>query len=149
MKLYAILSASGALLRYEGTQADAKSAAKIAEATFEQVEVPVDKAGLIDHLNELLASRPQEDEYTTVVERQDPPVFAQADPSYTSQSIAIDDAWDGLPLARKAHFVELFGAEVRETANRLSEAAPARTIAEIDEADQLTGIEEDDVDPFA
>ena len=54
MKLYAIITkGSGTLLRYEGTQADAKSAARDLEAKWEQVEVPTDKTGLIAHLNSL------------------------------------------------------------------------------------------------
>lgn len=120
MKLYAILG------RYYGTQAEAKAAAKEGDVKFDPaqdtVDVPTDKEGLIGYLNRLSDAIERdpitEDEYTTVVERQDPPV--ETGPSHTETSIAIDDAWDALPLARKAHFVELFGAEVRTTANQLS-----------------------------
>lgn len=101
MKLYLVNDSNGNALRFEGTQADAKSAAKLAEGDFEQFEVPTDKPGLIEFLNtgNPLIGQPSEDSYTTVVERQDPQV-----PSSTDVSIAIEDAWDELPLATQLSY---------------------------------------------
>lgn len=140
MKLYAITNAAGHLLRYEGTQAEAKSAAKIAEADFDQAEVPTDKAGLIDHLNSLLVDRPQEDQFETVVERQDPPMQAGGIEVPTD----VDEIWEGLPLARKAHFAALFCEEARSIipALKTQDDVDEIVLQELDDA-------EDDVDPFA
>jgi hypothetical protein len=64
---------------YAGTQADAKLRGK----QFEQVEVPTDKEGLLSYLNQMVNAvedlRPA-DEFTTVVERQDPPVEETEEP---------------------------------------------------------------------
>lgn len=118
MKLYI---ANG---RYIGTQADAKKLDK----DFEQVEVPTDKEGLLDYLNGLSrdVSGPA-DEYTTIVERQDPPV--PTGPSHSDQSVAIDDAWDALPLARKLHFGSLALEEARELVPVLQKQAVDTGIA--------------------
>ena len=54
MKLYAITAkSSGTLLRYEGTQAEAKAAARDLDANWAQTGVPTDKPSLIAHLNTL------------------------------------------------------------------------------------------------
>lgn len=89
---------------YVGTQAEAKRLDK----AFEQVEVPTDKEGLIAYLNSLIDARSDQcapDEFEAVVVRQDPPVPPQ--PSYTAISIAIDEAWEGLALARRLHYAAL------------------------------------------
>lgn len=101
MKLYLVNDSNGNALRFEGTQSDAKSASKLAEGDFEQFEVPTDKAGLIEFLNtgNPLTGQPSEDSYETVVERQDP-----QGPSSSDVSIAIEDAWDKLPLATQLHY---------------------------------------------
>lgn len=101
MKLYLVNDSNGNALRFEGTQSEAKSASKLAEGDFEQFEVPTDKAGLIEFLNtgNPLIGQPSEDSYTPVFERQDPQV-----PSSSDVSIAIEDAWDELPLATQLHY---------------------------------------------
>lgn len=79
MKLYSIFG------RYYGTQAEAKAAAKESGVRFDPeqntVEVPTDKEGLIQYLNQLVEARDDAfdavtggDQFTPVVERQDPTV---------------------------------------------------------------------------
>lgn len=117
---------------YVGTQADARAINK----TFAQVEVPTDKDGLIKYLNENIAfNEPQEDEFETVVERHDPPI--ETGPSHTETSIAIDDVWDELPLARKAHFAALFCEDARDAADQLSAAASVKAQAKPAVDDEL------------
>lgn len=117
MKLYHIFN------RYYGTQAEARAGAKENDVKFvpedDTVEVPTDKEGLIGYLNKLSSTMrcgggifddPVEaDQFTTVVERQDPPV----DQPERADPLAFDDAWESMPLARKAHFAALFCEEVR------------------------------------
>lgn len=77
---------------YAGTQADAKLRGK----HFEQVEVPTDKEGLISYLNQMLNAvsdlRPPEDQFTTVVERQDPIIERVPAPAIET-AVALDEAF--------------------------------------------------------
>lgn len=94
MKLYL---ANG---QYVGTQAEAK---KI-DREFEEVNVPTDKDGLIAYLNTVATSTHpalvREDEFETVVERQDPPV-------HTTPVADLDELFEAAPLARQLHFAAL------------------------------------------
>ncbi len=68
-----------------------------------QVDVPTDKPGLLEWLNndhavEVPANAERDAEF---VER------VATIPTYTEQSVAIDDEWDKLPLARQLHFAAL------------------------------------------
>lgn len=75
---------------YVGTQADAKAITK----QFTEVEVPTDKAGLIGYLNTVATFRDPfaaEDDYETVVARQDPAVDV-LDPAHEAAA-ALYTAW--------------------------------------------------------
>ncbi len=81
-----------------GTQVEAKRMGK----GWEQIDVPVDKPGLIywlnnDHAVEVPANAERDAEF---VER----VATIHRPSYTEQSVSIDEEWDKLSLARQLHF---------------------------------------------
>lgn len=110
MKLY--ITAAGV---YAGTQVEAKADGK----GWQLEEVPTDKYGLIDYLNKLVHKgsglppfapepvappTPEERKFLTDGPR---PV------SYTDQSVAIDEVWDKLPLARKLHFAALAMEDAR------------------------------------
>lgn len=71
---------------YVGTQAEAKAITK----NFELVEVPVDKAGLIDYLNGLCAAA-SEDAPAVVIENTPPPAL--------SEPIDLDSAFEAAPLS--------------------------------------------------
>ena len=115
MRLY--LSPDGV---WTGTQADAKAHAKEHATTWKEVEVPVDKAGLMSFLNQhkvgaagpVVFSAPSPAP-CEVIEVEGPQITKPAAPSYTHQSVAIDDAWDELSLARKLHFAALAMEEAR------------------------------------
>ncbi len=65
---------------YVGTQADAKAITK----QFTEVDVPTDKAGLIAYLNHVTKPLPDaepDDQFETVVERQDPAFIERATPT--------------------------------------------------------------------
>ena len=105
--------------KYVGTQADAKADGK----NWHQVEVPTDKPGLIEYLNALRWSeqaRAVAPEAMTMdeIKHSNTP---EAQAEYVrrrdgiSQSIALDDAWEALPLARKLHFAALAMEDARNT----------------------------------
>lgn len=120
MKMYVIFG------RYYGTQAEARSAAKENGVKFapeqDTVEVPTDKEGLIAYLNRLASQIPHElnahDEFTTVVERQDPPVEAPRGWSVAETSLGFDDAFEQMPLARQLHFAAIACENAREQLGR-------------------------------
>jgi hypothetical protein len=66
----------------------------------------------------------EEDEYQTVVERQDPEMpetseewFANATlklPDHSAQLVAFEDEWERFPLARKLHFAAKACEDARE-----------------------------------
>jgi hypothetical protein len=97
---------------WTGTQADAKAQAKATGTPYEEVDVPVDKAGLMAFLN-----RHRVGAAAPPVLYSGPPVLSVSPPSgivsYSDQSIAIDDAWEELPLARKLHFAALAMEDAR------------------------------------
>lgn len=139
MKLYLVNDSDGRALRIEGTQADAKSAAKIAEGDFEQIEVPTDKNGLIEFLNSgnPLSSRPAEDEYDTVVERQDPVVAKNVD-----VRVDLEDAWDQLPLATQLHYAARAVEDARDQIKPASTKTVGEPVAE--EPEEVPAEEADD-----
>lgn len=118
MKLYLIEGV------YYGTQAEAKTAAKELGGKFDaegaQVEVPTDKQGLIDYLNELSHPIANGDQFTDVYVRHDPPVEREV---IRDNPLQYDDAWDQFPLAKKLHFASLALEEARDAANQLSKQA--------------------------
>lgn len=131
MKLYI---ANG---QYVGTQADARAINK----QFDEAEVPVDKAGLIDYLNRYtpIGFLQSEDEFTTVVERQDQPM-----PSYADRTIAIDEVWEALPLARKLHFAAMAMEDAR-TALRRPATPPGELSTRASHLAQEHGLTKEDV----
>ena len=109
---------------YVGTQADAKLRGK----HFEQIEVPTDKEGLLAYLNQFVNAvedlRP--DEPVKDVNEDIHPERAPSRPSYTAQSLDLDDQWESLPLARKLHFAALAVEDAR---------ALTPTVAVVDDED--------------
>lgn len=108
MRLYICIDGS-----FAGTQADAKAKGN----GFTEVDVPTDKAGLIDYLNGMVdeargltTDRAADMAFGPIPTAPKP---AAAPPSYADQSVAIDDAWDALPLARKLHFAALAMEDAR------------------------------------
>lgn len=139
--------------KYIGTQAEAKSAAKTTGGSFEPVDVPTDKEGLIGYLNALSGNSPaptlQQKMEALAATAERPSVL-----SHTEKSVAIDDAWDELPLARKLHFA----ADAMEAARDALGDTPAfaepvgqvvDTPKEIDHRGIVDTPEDDEVDPFS
>lgn len=103
-----------------GTQYEAKRMGK----GWEQIDVPVDKQGLIDYLNAIPREQtdrlpapqiePTRDE---IVNSNTPEMQVKArqlmQPSYTAQSVALDEQWDALPLPRKLDFAALAMEDAR------------------------------------
>ena len=101
---------------WTGTQADAKAHARDNATTWKEVEVPVDKAGLMAFLNRHKVGGSVA--APVVFPAFSPPAAAPvAAPVYGDRSIAIDDAWDGLPLSRQLHFAALAMEEARSKIN--------------------------------
>jgi hypothetical protein len=94
---------------WTGTQADAKAHAREAGVSWREVEVPTDKAGLMAFLNEHRVGAKQPNELASVV----PQATASPAQGYTHSSVALDEAWQGLSLARKLHFSALAMEEAR------------------------------------
>lgn len=127
MKLYYIMGT------FLGTQAEARAAAREHDVKFvpeqDTVEVPTDKEGLIDYLNRLIvAQRGQqsmEDHYTSVVERQDPPVEVMSGqvPLYRD-SVALDHAFELAPLGQQLTLATIALENARNQIGR--ENAPAK-----------------------
>ncbi len=66
-----------------------------------QVDVPTDKPGLLEWLNEKLGADNREAAFS------DEKVSAVMSTPYMEWSVAIDDEWDKLPLSRQLHFAAL------------------------------------------
>ena len=110
-----------------GTQADAKALNK----DFEQIDIPVDKAGLMAWVQMMLdetinvvpeeaPAQPAEEPTSRSVEdilaaseAAEAAEEAAQQRSYAEVSTGIDELWEGLPLARRLHFVSLTVEEVR------------------------------------
>jgi hypothetical protein len=104
--------------RLAGTQADAKAL----DRKFEQVDVPTDKAGLIGFINRLYLQIgipgpvrgidgpfDMDDAGQPITDAPEPPK-----PSYIAQSIAQDDEFDALPIARQLDFAARAMANARD-----------------------------------
>lgn len=116
MNLY--ITATG---RYAGTQAEAKADGK----GWTPEVVPTDKPGLIAYLNALSLKEKMLQATADIISRDDlllegdpnhePSQFEGLEPrpSYTHQSVELDEQWDKLPLARKLHFAALAMEEAR------------------------------------
>lgn len=155
MKLYTVLGT------YYGTQAEAHKAAREAGGTFLQVEVPTDKAGLIDYLNQKRTIYSTVDaDYLDVVkdvnEDLDPSLAPTFTPTHvdkgaavTAASLDLDEQWEGLPLARKLHFAAL----AVEDARVLVPGGPLSDLGEIKRFDTveelMADLNDEEVDPFA
>lgn len=77
--------------------------------SWEQVEVPTDKPGLLAWLN---ANGP--DSRADIEPVAAPSEVSEAPASYAAVSIAIDEAWEALPLARKLSFAAMALEDARE-----------------------------------
>lgn len=99
--------------RWAGTQADAKAIGK-EDGGWEEFEVPTDKPGLLEFLNSRqVGAAPAP---APAIEPETPaPAPVPAAPPPTALSLALDDAWDELPLARQLHFASLAVERARET----------------------------------
>jgi hypothetical protein len=90
-----------------------KDEAKKLDPQYRQVDIPTDSDGLRNHLNALMAIQKarSEDVKSIPVEFTDykPPAAA----SYVHTSVALDEQWEALPLARKLHFAALAMEDAR------------------------------------
>lgn len=113
---------------FHGTQAEAKGFDK----NYEQVEVPTDKPGLLAFLNQLdNAQQDREDHYTTVVERQDPPIEDEpGDAPQTLNLQYLQTFFDQAPLT-------LQGELAVRAIDRLVAAAPKPVAPPATPVDQL------------
>jgi hypothetical protein len=157
MKLYTVLGT------YYGTQAEAHKAAREAGGTFLQVEVPTDKPGLIEYLNAKRTIYSTVDAgYLDVVkdvnEDLDPSLappksVIDPKPSYTEQSVDLEERWSLLPLARKLHFAALAVEDARVLVPGVTVAEVVDTVNAMFEPDprldDLVWKPVEEVDPFA
>lgn len=111
MRLYICIDGT-----FAGTQAEANAKGK----GWTQVEVPTDKAGLIDYLNgmveEARAAVPYDGGSGSTFDTPPNPQpinMATAAVSAAHQSVAVDQSWEALPLARKLHFAALAMEDAR------------------------------------
>lgn len=99
MKYYSAIDQNGREVLVQ-TQAEAKALNK----DYSVVEVPSDKDNLMAFIQMLMdaaqAPKVAITEHDLVVQARSEPVK----PNYTEISIAIDEAWEKLPLSRKLHF---------------------------------------------
>jgi hypothetical protein len=138
MKLYFIHVAN----QFVGTQAEAKALSKEHGLKFvpeqDEVEVPTDKAGLIDYLNRLIANAPRAEDPDRVVkdvnEDIEPTLAPKARP-YAELSTNLDELFAGAPLAHRLTLASL----------ALEDARVAIPVLERIEAQ----VADDEVDPFA
>ena len=113
MRFYRVNSAFPYLV---ATQAQAKGDARRFKCQWEAHDVPTDKDGLMAYLNgqERLSALDDAAVTPTVA----PPaclMSAQTElPSYAHQSVAIDEAWEKLPLGQKLHYAALAMEDARE-----------------------------------
>lgn len=106
-----------------GTQAEAKAINK----DFQQIDIPVDKAGLMawvqmmldETINVVPEAAPAQpyvspvEDILAASEAAEAAEEAAQQRSYAEVSTGIDELWEGLPLARRLHFVSLTVEEVR------------------------------------
>lgn len=95
--------------RWAGTQAEAKELAREEASGWEQRDVPTDKDGLLSFLNAHAVDAMHGDARAMIEAHanQEPtpaPTSAPAPVTYADRSLAIEDAWDALPLATQLHF---------------------------------------------
>lgn len=131
--------------KYLGTQADAKAAAKTTGGQFQLVDVPTDKDGLMAYLNRLMENGAAPG--PTVQERMNALSAEAKGESYTDRSVAIDDVFEALPLARKLHFAALAMEEARDAVGR-DDGIDFCGIVETPE-DDLGEFADDETDPFS
>lgn len=138
MIFYLVPATESQPAKLEPTQADANREAKArglkVRAPDMEHNVPTVKAELMDYINDLLAQSPEahpmmiidpesdeqeeQAEQRLVADLQNGRVMADAQrlaDDYTSRSIAIDEEWEKLPLARKL----CFAASALEDARRV------------------------------
>lgn len=94
-----------AVQQWAGTQEEANKA--FGRGQWSLVDVPTDKPTLLAWLNGDAFDR------RAIVAPIGVAPIAPAGPSFADRTIALDDAWDALPLARKLHFAELALGEAR------------------------------------
>jgi hypothetical protein len=115
MIFYEVLGTSEAPCCFVGTQVDAKRLAKERGTSFEQVDVPTDKSGLMDYVNRLKADinaemhrEPTRDE---IINSNTPEMQAKAHelmtPGYTEQSVRFEDEFAAMPLGTQLHYAGL------------------------------------------
>lgn len=90
-----------------GTQAEARALDK----DFLQVDVPVDKAGLMAFLNDLYARTVEPPETPVFVPPPPPP---SPPPSYTIKTLEIDKVFQNLPLAHQLSLASLALEKARD-----------------------------------
>lgn len=119
MIFYEVLGTSAAPYCLVGTQVDAKRLAKERGTSFEQVDVPTDKAGLMDYINQLKIDVSAElhrgateavDSFNRGMAVAD--AHPQQDP--IKQSIQTDEDFEKLPIARQLHFAAIAMENARE-----------------------------------
>lgn len=103
MNLYCIAG------RFCGTQQEARALCREAELPFVAeiyaVDVPTDKAGLIDWLN---AQRPTAPQFISQVSAEgEQPVERYLPTSYAQRSVELDADFEALPLAHQLHLAAL------------------------------------------
>ena len=86
---------------WTGTQADAKAHARESATTWKEAEVPVDKAGLLAFLNRHMVGVSAPVVFPAPAQEQTAPAQRSEPRNYSEYTLAIDDAWDKLPLARR------------------------------------------------
>lgn len=108
---------------FHGTQAEAKSFSK----EYEQVEVPTDKPGLIAYLNQMHnAQQDREDEFTAIVERQDPEVPGEDTVvSHAQRTVDLDSAFLAAPLGQQLTLAAIAVENARSRIGRETAPNPA------------------------
>jgi hypothetical protein len=103
---------------WTGTQADAKAHARDNATTWKEVEVPVDKAGLLAFLNRHHVGGSVSQVVSAPPQEQTAPAAAwphwSGARNYAEFSVSISDAWDKLALPHKLHLASLALCEAQE-----------------------------------
>ena len=104
--------------KWVGTQADARKLSKETGLSWEHVDIPTtSKQEMLEFLNGFrvltLEGSDDEDPIKSGGELGDYIHDKEVKPSYTHQSVALDDVWAELPLARKLHFAALAMEDAR------------------------------------
>jgi hypothetical protein len=104
-----------------GTQAEARTAARERKCTWAQVDVPTDKAGLMDYINQLKASAGDPAEQSTEpvgwqsLEQLDAKFGnGPAVEGYTEKANRFEDEFDVMPLALQFHYAARAMENARE-----------------------------------